>query len=128
MLIHHAFLPPSLLLKSHQTLLDLDTALRKRGSRLLVMRGSPEAVYTAMLTAHHHAKDHRIANIHFEADIEPYARMRDTRVTQLAREHGVRVIATHGHTLYEPEAVVMANKGVAPLRYQSFLDVRYERE
>lgn len=47
----------------------------------------------------------------FEKDTDAYARERDERVMQLAKEAGVQVIVKVGRTLYDPDELVKANGG-----------------
>jgi deoxyribodipyrimidine photolyase len=69
-------------------------SLRARGSRLIVLRGSPEEVLPRAL------KGWNATHLWFEADTEPYARARDARVSAAATEAGVQVASVTSHTLY----------------------------
>lgn len=97
-----------------ESLTDLDASLRERGSQLLVLKGKPEEVLPRVI------KDWQITHLCFETDVEPYAKARDGTVTQMAAAAGVEVSAHTSHTLYEPEALIAANGGKAPLTMQSF--------
>ena len=72
----------------------LDADLRDRGSRLLLRRGDPREVLTALT----HELD--AAAIYAEADVSPYARRRDAGV---AAALPLRLV--EGLTIHPPEAV-----------------------
>ncbi|KAG1670815.1 hypothetical protein FOA52_003406 [Chlamydomonas sp. UWO 241] len=97
-----------------ESLADLDASLRKRGSRLLVVRGTPEEVLPRVMREWH------IKQLCFEVDTEPYALARDVRVRELARGAGVEVSAHVSHTLYDTSELVERNGGKAPLTMTSF--------
>lgn len=100
-----------------QTLQNLDENLRKLGSRLFVIRGTPDDVFGMIF------KKWQVALLTFEDDIEPYAKKRDERIEALAKKHGIEVIKRISHTIYNPELVVAKNLGNVPLTYQKFLSV-----
>lgn len=47
----------------------------------------------------------------FEKDTDAYARDRDERVVELAKQAGVEVVVRMGRTLYDPDDLVEANGG-----------------
>ena len=99
-----------------ESLHDVDASLRARGSRLVILRGSPADVLPAALTAF------RATRLVFEEDIEPYARERDKHLTEVARAAGVATRSVSGHTLYDPAALQAAAGGsVLPATYEAFL-------
>ena len=98
-----------------QSLVDLDNRLRGLGSRLYVVRGSPEEQLETLL------KKWKAVAVTWEEDTEPYARKRDAGVSALCNKLGVEVVVRLGHTLYSPEQVVAKNKGQTPLTYQKFI-------
>lgn len=54
----------------------------------------------------------RISHLVFERDTDPYARDRDEKVLEMAKEAGVEVVMTrHGRTLYDPDDLVRENGG-----------------
>lgn len=79
-----------------QSLEDLDASLKALGSRLFVLRGTPEEVFQKLF------KEWSIKVITFESDIEPYSIIRDKRVEEIARQKGIEVIQCFGHTLLNP--------------------------
>jgi len=98
-----------------QSLVDLDNRLRGLGSRLYVVRGSPEEQLETLL------KEWKAVALTWEEDTEPYATKRDARVSALCKRLGVEVLAKLGHTLYSPDQLVAKNKGQTPLTYQKFI-------
>eukprot|EP00095_Tigriopus_kingsejongensis_P010665 maker-scaffold799_size95547-snap-gene-0.11 protein:Tk10665 transcript:maker-scaffold799_size95547-snap-gene-0.11-mRNA-1 annotation:"cryptochrome-1-like isoform x1" len=97
-----------------ETLQDLDTQLRARGSRLFVARGQPEVILPGLFEAW------QVKVLTFELDTEPYALARDARIETLAQARGIQVEQRVSHTLYSPQVVIQANQGKAPLTYVSF--------
>uniref|UniRef100_A0A1B6DMQ6 Photolyase/cryptochrome alpha/beta domain-containing protein n=1 Tax=Clastoptera arizonana TaxID=38151 RepID=A0A1B6DMQ6_9HEMI len=95
-----------------QSLNDLDKNLRLIGSRLYVLRGSPEEIFQEIFVKWN------VKKLTFELDTEPYARNRDTMVEKIAKQHNVEVIQKVSHTLYNTERVIQANMGKTPLTYQ----------
>ncbi|NWU62339.1 CRY2 protein, partial [Pterocles burchelli] len=91
---------------------DLDGSLREMGSRLFVVRGSPEEVFPRLFHAW------GTTRLTFEVDTEPPARRHDAVVAELAAQHGVEVIWKVSHTLYDTERVLALNDGKAPLTYK----------
>ncbi|KAL8933139.1 MAG: hypothetical protein Q9211_005939, partial [Gyalolechia sp. 1 TL-2023] len=73
---------------------------------LFVIREAPQTVLSKLFKAWN------ITHLVFERDTDPYAKQRDAKVMELAREAGVQVVATrHGRTLYDPDELVKANGG-----------------
>ncbi|XP_057372657.1 cryptochrome-2-like isoform X1 [Daphnia carinata] len=100
-----------------QSLQDLDNNLKKIGSRLFVVKGSPLEVFKKLL------KEWNVKKLTFEVDIEPYAKSRDEEIKQLAEKHSVTVITKVSHTIYDLEQVFKANGNKAPLTYVKFQSV-----
>ena len=50
-------------------------------------------------------------------DWEPYAQSRDAAVSAAAKALGCDVRTPVSHTIYDPRAVIRANKGTPPLTY-----------
>ncbi|GAX79468.1 hypothetical protein CEUSTIGMA_g6909.t1 [Chlamydomonas eustigma] len=97
-----------------ESLQDLDSRLRERGSRLLVMRGKPEDVLPKAF------KDWDVKRLCYEVDTEPYAMARDEVVKSLASEACVDVNTFISHTLYDTAELVKKNGGRPPLTMQAF--------
>ncbi|KAL8709638.1 MAG: hypothetical protein Q9225_007427, partial [Loekoesia sp. 1 TL-2023] len=87
---------------------DLSSSITKlnKKSKLFVIREAPQTVLPKLFKAW------SISHLVFERDTDPYAKERDAKVVELAREAGVEVVATrHGRTLYDPDELVQANGG-----------------
>jgi len=95
-----------------QTLVDLDTSLKKLGSRLYVLKGSPEEVFEKYF------KKWDVKKITWEIDTEPYAKSRDAKIQKLAEKNGIILETFTSHTMYNPDQIIAKNKGEVPLTYQ----------
>ncbi|KAI4168313.1 MAG: hypothetical protein LQ343_006480 [Gyalolechia ehrenbergii] len=87
---------------------DLSSSIIKlnKKSKLFVIREAPQTVLPKLFKAW------KITHLVFERDTDPYAKQRDAKAMELAREAGVEVIATrHGRTLHDPDELVKANGG-----------------
>ena len=62
-----------------------------------------------------------VSRLCYEADTEPYAKIRDAAVSDAAAAAGVAVHSPTSHTLYDPAELARKNGGAPPLTYQSFL-------
>lgn len=99
-----------------ESLRDLDTNLRSIGSRLFVVRGKPEEQIPLC------AQRWNAGYITFEQDTEPYARIRDTRITNLLTSQGLKVESFTSHTLSNYDTYMSALKGKpAPTTNGAFL-------
>lgn len=96
---------------------DLDCSLRKLNSRLFVVRGKPEEVLPKLF------QKWNVTKLTYEYETESYALSRDTKVTALAKEHGVQVLYKISHTLYNIDSIITENNGKTPLTYNSFQDI-----
>ncbi|KAH7681758.1 (6-4)DNA photolyase protein [Dioscorea alata] len=98
-----------------ESLSDLDSSLRKLGSRLLVLRGDPVRVVSQILM------DWNIGTLCFEFDTEPYSQVRDNQVKDFASKCGIQVFSPISHTLFSPADIIKKNGGKPPLTYQAFV-------
>ena len=133
-----------------QALRDLDGQLRAAGSRLFVARGDPLAVLPRLVAAW------GAGRLTYEVDTEPYAVVRDAAVLRLLGGGGddgdggsggggggggggaaaaaaapavaIEVCAVHGHTLWEPAALLRRHRAnlkddgaLPPTTYSTFL-------
>uniref|UniRef100_A0ACD5Z747 Uncharacterized protein n=1 Tax=Avena sativa TaxID=4498 RepID=A0ACD5Z747_AVESA len=105
-----------------ESLEDLDSSLRRRGSRLLLLRARDD-VSDAVCAA---LKDWNISKLCFESDTEPYALARDKRVTDFAEASRIEVFSPVSHTLFDPAEIIEKNGGRPPLTYQSFVNIAGE--
>lgn len=85
--------------------------------RLYVVRGNPKAIFPKLF------EEWQVEHLTYEADIEPYARQRDILVDKQAKKFNVKVVTMVSHTLYNPDLIIQKNLGVAPTRYQTFLNI-----
>lgn len=83
-----------------QALEDLDSSLRRMGSRLFVIRGQPAHIFPALF------KEWHTTHLTFEADPEPYGKVRDAKITKLCAELSVVVNSSSSHTLYNLEDIL----------------------
>lgn len=99
----------------HECLQDLDASLqRDLGLRLLCAVGDPIAVIPEL------ARRLAASVLAFERDTEPYAIRRDDAVVA-AMPASVAVVRPTNHTLLDPDVLLRASGGTAPVSYQSFL-------
>lgn len=103
-----------------ESLTDLDSSLRRLGSRLLVLRGDPVDVLTRIL------KDWKIGKLCFEFDTEPYSQDRGSKVKEFAKLSGIKVLNPISHTLFNPADIIQKNGGKPPLTYKSFITLAGE--
>ncbi|KAM6585887.1 hypothetical protein CsatB_012889 [Cannabis sativa] len=103
-----------------ESLVDLDSNLKKLGSRLLVLKGEPGEVLFRCL------KQWDVKKLCFEYDTEPYYQALDVRVKDYASAAGIEVFSPVSHTLFNPGDIIQKNGGKPPLTYQSFLKLAGE--
>lgn len=65
-----------------------------------------------------------ISHLVFEKDTDAYARDRDEKIIEMAREVGVKVISRVGRTLYDPDELVKANGGKPTMSITQVQNVR----
>jgi cryptochrome len=103
-----------------ESLKDLDSSLKKLGSRLLVFKGEPGEVLVRCL------QEWKVKRLCFEYDTDPYYQALDVKVKDYASSTGVEVFSPVSHTLFNPAHIIEKNGGKPPLSYQSFLKVAGE--
>jgi cryptochrome len=97
-----------------QSLQDLDESLRKLGSRLFVLKGKPEDEIIRAI------EQWEITKFTYESDTEPYAKIRDARITKLLKDRDIEVVTYPSHTLHPMEQYFTRSRGHPPTTYQSF--------
>ena len=73
-----------------ESLHDLDASLRERGGGLVVRHGQPHRELVAL------AREVGAGEVHFSADVSPFARARGQRVAKALREAGIELHAHPG--------------------------------
>ncbi|KAF2249461.1 Cryptochrome/photolyase FAD-binding domain-containing protein [Trematosphaeria pertusa] len=86
---------------------DLSNSITKLNpnSKLFVIRVAPQTLFSKLF------REWQITHLVFEKDTDAYARERDDKVMELAKEAGVEVVVKTGRTLYDPDELVKHNKG-----------------
>ncbi|CAK7356595.1 unnamed protein product [Dovyalis caffra] len=113
-----------------ESLVDLDTSLKKMGSRLLIIKGEPSQVLIRCL------KEWGVKKLCFEYDSDPYYQALDIKVKSMPADRraessvfvqdyasaaGIEVFSPVSHTLFNPAEIIQRNGGKPPSTYQSFL-------
>lgn len=97
-----------------ESLVDLHNSLRKLGSRLYILQGKPEEQLIKAI------ERWNVGLLTFEADTEPYAKQRDSKIMEIMQQRGIQVKSFHSHTLHPLDDYVLKSKGSPPTTYQSF--------
>lgn len=86
---------------------DLSKSITKLNpkSKLLLVREAPQTLFPKLFKAWN------ITHLVFEKDTDAYARERDEKVMEMAKEAGIKVIVKYGRTLYDPDELVEHNHG-----------------
>ena len=86
---------------------DLSASITKlnKNSKLFVVREAPTTVFAKLFKAW------GISHLVFEKDVDAYAKDRDAKVMQMAKECGVEVVTKSGRTLWDAEELVKKNGG-----------------
>ncbi|KAL8250182.1 hypothetical protein R6Q59_033875 [Mikania micrantha] len=103
-----------------ESLVDLDSSLKKLGSRLLVLHGDPGDVVIRCL------KEWDIKKLCFEYDTDPYYQALDAKVQRYAFENSIEVFSPVSHTLFNPVEIIQKNGGNPPMNCLSFSKIAGE--
>uniref|UniRef100_A0A251U041 Putative DNA photolyase n=1 Tax=Helianthus annuus TaxID=4232 RepID=A0A251U041_HELAN len=103
-----------------ESLVDLDSNLKKLGSRLLVLHGEPGEVLIRCL------KEWDIKRLCFEYDTDPYYQALDAKVQSYALESGIEIFSPVSHTLFNPADIIQKNGGTPPMNCLSFSKIAGE--
>lgn len=87
----------------HRTLVELNAILIEQGSSLLVLHGSPEAVFRKLIS------EYSIASVYANHDHEPYAQERDGLVRSILDEHGIEFISFKDISIFERDEIHKAD-------------------
>ena len=99
-----------LLITSHTSLISL----RSLGSRLYVVQGKPEEQIPFLITKW------GVDLLTYEMDTEPYAVLRDSKISTALTTKGIKVSTFCSHTLFESEHYIATSKGKLPTTYVAF--------
>lgn len=88
----------------YETIAGLKAALEKLGSTLLVFYGTPEAVWSSLISRYPNAR-----GIYTNRDYEPYALQRDELVQQLTKDHNMVWRSFKDHVIFEKDEVLKDN-------------------
>lgn len=97
-----------------ESLADLDASLRKLNSRLIVLHGDPVEALPAA------CKEWSASRLAYELDYEQYSLRRDKAVRSQAEQAGLEVVTRVGHTLVDPEALLLLSRGAPVTSYDKF--------
>ena len=95
-----------------QSLADIDSSLRARGSRLFVLRGDTTKVVPAL------AANLRASLVTLAAANEPRTKAIEAKLTAALEIQGARVVSCTSHVLREPSEVVAAGQGSVPNQFR----------
>jgi deoxyribodipyrimidine photo-lyase len=84
----------------HQELQRIHEQLARKESGVMVLHGDPVVVWRELINAH------EIKAVYFNRDYEPYALERDSRVSRLLTEHGIKVHDFKDQVVFEKSEVV----------------------
>ncbi|KAK3059344.1 hypothetical protein LTS18_011091, partial [Coniosporium uncinatum] len=86
---------------------DLSKSITKLNpkSKLFLIREAPQTLLPKLFKAW------RITHLVFEKDTDAYARERDTKILELAKEVGIETVVVPGRTLYDSDQLVKNNGG-----------------
>ncbi len=88
----------------HQAIINLKNALESLGSSILVLYGSPEEIWPALLQQYH------VAAVYTNRDFEPYAGRRDAAVEQLLAGKNIPFFTYKDHVIFEKDEVLKADR------------------
>lgn len=92
-----------------QSLASLETAIRDRGGRLLILNGNP-AGELDRLVSRLSGQDVEISRVFMNRDYTPLAQARDEQIRAVCAERGVR-LEVHDDVLLNPPAAVLKDNG-----------------
>lgn len=87
----------------HAEIKKIKEQLQSLGSDLLVYYGKPEEVWSTFL------KEVTVEKIFTNNDYEPYARQRDSAITEIAKEHNTTLLTFKDHVIFEEKEVVKSD-------------------
>ncbi|CAH0407907.1 unnamed protein product [Chilo suppressalis] len=100
-----------------QSLQDLDSNLRKLNSRLFILKGTADELFSKLFD------EWQVKYLTSQIDIDPEIVKQDEIVDRLAEEKGIFIVRRVQHTVYDFHSVLKKNNGSVPLTYQKFLSL-----
>ena len=97
----------------HQTMSNINTALKKFNSGVLCMHTTPEKAWKELMNKYD------IENVFYNKDYEPYAKERDEKITSLLRGNSINVKSCKDSVIFE-ENDVLKNDGGAYTVYTPY--------
>ncbi|MDO3644479.1 deoxyribodipyrimidine photo-lyase [Mucilaginibacter sp. L3T2-6] len=83
----------------YETIVALDTELRRHGSSLLVLYNQPDNAWTGLL------KDYKIAAVFTNHDYEPYAKQRDDAIATLLKKNNITFNTYKDQVIFDRDEV-----------------------
>lgn len=83
----------------HQSLTKIDDEFKKFGSSLAVFYGNPLEVFEKLIVKYD------IESVYINHDYEPYARKRDSAVSQLLKSHNIKLYSSKDQVIFEKSEV-----------------------
>jgi deoxyribodipyrimidine photo-lyase len=87
-----------------QSLQSLNLELQKVGSKLILRHGNPIQEMEKLI------EETKVESLFWNIDQEPYARKRDSLITEMCKRKGISVFTFHDSTLQHSDAVLKSNK------------------
>lgn len=88
----------------YQSLAQMDQELKKSGSSILIKNTSPKEAFTQILD------EYEIDTVFTNQDYEPYAKQRDTEITQILADKGSKFLAYKDQVIFDRDEVMKPDK------------------
>lgn len=96
---------------------DLDEQLRSLDTRLYVVQGQTTVVLDKLI------REWNVSSLTYQVSPEPFGRMEEVSVDELARILKVPVQKYHSHVLYDPEEVLKVNNAKPLVNFKAFKSI-----
>ncbi|GBP64109.1 Cryptochrome-1 [Eumeta japonica] len=100
-----------------ESLIDLNSNLRKLNLQLYVVNGKPLEVFSKLFT------EWKVDFLTFEKAVEPEIIEEDEHIEELSNKNNVFVVQRISHTIYDCQSIINKNNGNIPLTYPKFLSL-----
>lgn len=84
----------------HSTLVEIKKQLEEKGSSLLLKYGEPLEIYEQLVT------DYEVEAVYTNHDYEPYAKKRDTEITEFLKEKAIPFYSFKDQVIFEKSEVI----------------------